>query len=62
MNEVEPFVFLVRCDEVFHSSTGRLIRTARLNVQPFSSAHDLLQGPAFGRLRLPRPRRANARS
>jgi FixJ family two-component response regulator len=45
MNEVEPIVFLVDDDELFRRSTERLIRTAGLNVQPFTSAHDFLKGP-----------------
>ncbi len=51
MNEVEPIVILIDDDELFRRSTERLIRTAGLNVQPFSSASDFLksarpEGPA----------------
>ena len=51
MNAVEPIVFLVDDDQLFRRSTERLIRTAGLNVQPFSSARDFLkssrpEGPA----------------
>ena len=51
MNEVAPIVFLVDDDQLFRRSTERLIRTAGLNVQPFTSARDFLQstrpeGPA----------------
>jgi FixJ family two-component response regulator len=51
VNEVEPIVFLVDDDKLFRRSTERLIRTAGLNVQPFSSARDFLKcqrpaGPA----------------
>src|ERR1700689_4385711 len=45
MNEIEPIVFLVDDDELFRRSTERLIRTAGLNVQSFSSAHDFLNSP-----------------
>jgi FixJ family two-component response regulator len=45
MNEVEPIVFLVDDDELFRRSTERLIRTAGLNVQPFTSARDFLKSP-----------------
>ena len=51
MSEVVPIVFLVDDDHLFRRSTERLIRTAGLNVQPFTSARDFLQstrpeGPA----------------
>ena len=51
MSEVAPIVFLVDDDQLFRRSTERLIRTAGLNVQPFTSARDFLQstrpeGPA----------------
>ena len=51
MNEVAPIVFLVDDDQLFRRSTERLIRTAGLNVQSFTSARDFLQstrpeGPA----------------
>jgi FixJ family two-component response regulator len=51
VNEVEPIVILIDDDELFRRSTERLIRTAGLNVQPFSSASDFLksarpEGPA----------------
>ena len=51
MSEVAPIVFLVDDDHLFRRSTERLIRTAGLNVQPFTSARDFLQstrpeGPA----------------
>jgi len=45
MNAVEPIVFLVDDDQLFRRSTERLIRTAGLNVQPFSSARDFLKSP-----------------
>ena len=45
MNAVEPIVFLVDDDQLFRRSTERLIRTAGLNVQPFSSASDFLKSP-----------------
>ncbi|HXA45212.1 MAG TPA: response regulator transcription factor [Candidatus Angelobacter sp.] len=45
MNTVEPVVFLVDDDQLFRRSTERLIRTAGLNVQPFSSARDFLKSP-----------------
>lgn len=45
MTAVEPIVFLVDDDELFRRSTERLIRTAGLNVQPFSSARDFLKSP-----------------
>jgi FixJ family two-component response regulator len=45
MNAVEPMVFLVDDDPLFRRSTERLIRTAGLNVQPFSSARDFLESP-----------------
>jgi FixJ family two-component response regulator len=45
MNEIEPIVYLVDDDELFRRSTERLIRTAGLNVQPFTSARDFLKGP-----------------
>jgi FixJ family two-component response regulator len=45
MNKVEPIVFLVDDDELFRRSTERLIRTAGLNVQPFTSARDFLKSP-----------------
>lgn len=45
MNEVEPIVYLVDDDDLFRRSTERLIRTAGLNVQPFTSARDFLNGP-----------------
>jgi FixJ family two-component response regulator len=45
MNAVEPIVFLVDDDQLFRRSTARLIRTAGLNVQPFSSARDFLKSP-----------------
>ena len=45
MNEVEPIVYLVDDDDLFRRSTERLIRTAGLNVQPFTSARDFLKAP-----------------
>jgi len=45
MNVVEPIVFLVDDDQLFRRSTEQLIRTAGLNVQPFSSARDFLKSP-----------------
>ena len=43
MNEIEPIVYLVDDDELFRRSTERLIRTAGLNVQPFTSARNFLK-------------------
>jgi FixJ family two-component response regulator len=45
MSEAGPIVYVVDDDEMFRRSTERLIRTAGLNVQPFSSALDFLNGP-----------------
>lgn len=45
MSEVAPIVFLVDDDELFRRSTERLIRTAGLNVQPFTSGRDFLSSP-----------------
>jgi FixJ family two-component response regulator len=45
MNEVAPIVFLVDDDALFRRSTERLIRTAGLNVQAFTSARDFLLSP-----------------
>jgi FixJ family two-component response regulator len=45
MNEVEPIVFVVDDDPLFRRSTERLIRTAGLNVQPFTSAREFLKNP-----------------
>jgi FixJ family two-component response regulator len=44
-NEVEPIVFLIDDDQLFRRSAERLIRTAGLNVQPFTSARDFLKSP-----------------
>jgi len=45
MNEVQPIVFVVDDDPLFRRSTERLIRTAGLNVQPFTSAREYLKNP-----------------
>ena len=45
MSEIEPTVFLVDDDELFRRSTERLIRTAGLNVQAFTSSRDFLKRP-----------------
>jgi FixJ family two-component response regulator len=45
MNETEPIVFVVDDDQLFRNSTVRVIRTAGLNVQPFTSASDFLKSP-----------------
>jgi FixJ family two-component response regulator len=45
MNEVEPIVFVVDDDQLFRRSTERLVRSAGLNVQSFTSARDFLKNP-----------------
>jgi FixJ family two-component response regulator len=45
MNEIEPIVFVVDDDALFLRSTERLIRSAGLNVQPFSSGREFLRIP-----------------
>jgi FixJ family two-component response regulator len=45
MTEPEPIVFIVDDDPSVRRSTERLIRSARLNVQTFTSAREFLDSP-----------------